>query len=371
MKKNKRYGKQKHTKYKPKKRNYFKTIKIDNLYTPVIGILLILLLVAIITNNNIDILALLRNIVPSSTKIEQKKETSENPTEAIKGNTTSVIGINDIIFEDDKQIPQQESKTSQAPKYDMDKLSDPEYLRNNFYIVDKRTKFIPEQFSASEFINKDLSIDIEGDKPKVLIFHTHSHEGFADSDPNDINQGIYGIGEMLANTLTNKYGIVTLHDNGRYDFVDGKVQILNAYERMEPKIEKVLKDNQSIEVAIDLHRDGVADNVRLVKNVDGKQTAQIMFFNGLCKYLDNGKLVSGAQNPYLDDNLAFSFQMQLKANELYPDFTRRIYLHAYRFSLHMKPRSLLIELGAQTNTMEEAQNAVEPLAKVLAEVLLK
>lgn len=367
-KKNKYYRRKKN---KRKKKVFIKTFKINNLYISIISILIILLLISIVSNENISIFNfLMHNIVPSYTNISQK----ENIEETIVGNPTTVIGVNDVIFEneDDKQIPETESNNHQPIQaYDIDKLNDPEYLRNNFYIVDQRTQFVPSQFSASEFISKDLTIDTSGSDPKVLIFHTHSHEDFVGSEPNNPNDTIYGIGEMLAHTLTNKYGIITMHDEGKYDYVNGKTQILGAYERMEPAIQKVLNDNPSIEVAIDLHRDGVGDNVRLVKNVDGKPTAQVMFFNGLCKYLDNGKLVSGAQNPYLSDNLAFSFQMQLKAKELYPEFTRKIYLHAYRFSLHMKPRSLLIELGAQTNTIEEARNAVEPLAKILAEVLTK
>jgi stage II sporulation protein P len=74
-------------------------------------------------------------------------------------------------------------------------------------------------------------------------------------------------------------------------------------------------------------------------------------------------------NPYLEDNLAFSFQMQLAAAEYYPDFTRKIYLKGYRYNMHYCPKSLLVEVGAQNNTLEEAKNAMEPLADVLSKVL--
>ncbi len=75
------------------------------------------------------------------------------------------------------------------------------------------------------------------------------------------------------------------------------------------------------------------------------------------------------ENPYLKENLAFSLQMKTTADALYPGFSRKIYLNAYRFSLHMLPRSTLIEVGAQTNTKAEIWNAMEPLAKALASVL--
>ena len=74
-------------------------------------------------------------------------------------------------------------------------------------------------------------------------------------------------------------------------------------------------------------------------------------------------------NPYITDNLALSFQMQLTAEEYYPGLTRKIYLKGYRYNLHLKPKSMLVEVGAQTNSFEEAKNAMEPLADILGKVL--
>ena len=61
--------------------------------------------------------------------------------------------------------------------------------------------------------------------------------------------------------------------------------------------------------------------------------------------------------------------MQLDAAAYYPGLTRRIYLKAFRYNLHLRPRSALIEVGAQTNTYEEARNAMEPLSRLLDMVL--
>ena len=134
-----------------------------------------------------------------------------------------------------------------------------------------------------------------------------------------------------------------------------------------PVVEEILAAYPSIKVVIDLHRDGVNENTHLVTTINGKPTAKIMFFNGLCR---NAAGTDGyMQNPYLEDNLAFSLKMQLKAAEKYPDFTRRIYLRSYRFNMHVAPRTLLVECGAQTNTVEEVQNAMAPLADILYCVL--
>ena len=119
---------------------------------------------------------------------------------------------------------------------------------------------------------------------------------------------------------------------------------------------------------IDLHRDGVSDETRLVTNINGKDTAQLMFLNGLCRTVSSGP-IDYLQNEYLTENLAFSFKLQLKAAEYYPDLMRRIYLRSYQYNLHIRPRSLLVECGAQTNTVEEVQNAMPLLADMLYLVL--
>ena len=141
-----------------------------------------------------------------------------------------------------------------------------------------------------------------------------------------------------------------------------------AYSKAGPVVEQILKENPGIEVVIDLHRDGVAEGTHLVTDIQGKQTASIMFFNGLSRTTSNGD-IAYLPNPYIQDNLAFSLQMQLAANEYYPGFSRRIYLKGYRYNMHYCPKTLLVEAGAQTNTVQEMMNAMEPLADIIAKVI--
>ena len=94
-----------------------------------------------------------------------------------------------------------------------------------------------------------------------------------------------------------------------------------------------------------------------------------MFFNGLSRTTARGNL-DYLYNPYLQDNLAISLQLKIAAEEYYPGFTRPNFLKGYRYNLHYVPKSLLIEVGAQNNTVEEAMNAMEPLADLLHKVLM-
>ena len=178
--------------------------------------------------------------------------------------------------------------------------------------------------------------------------------------------------ECFDNRITD-VEIKQIHENGKVTVkinpvVDGVGDRSEAYTYAEERVREVIEDNPSIEVVIDLHRDGVNENTRLVTNINGKDTAQLMLLNGLCRTVANGP-ISYLQNDYLTENLAFSFKIQRKAAEYYPDLMRRIYLRSYQYNLHILPRCLLVECGAQTNTVEEAQNAMPLLADMLYLVL--
>lgn len=303
--------------------------------------------------------------------VDQENNPEEDPESIQVSN--DIIGTHNVIFQDEtKNETLEQTNTEHHITIDnLEEIKSLDYLKSKFYVVDK-TAITEEDFNVEEFVNTDLKINTEKNGPKILIFHTHISEMYADSDLNNINDGIYGVGELLKQELENNYGIEVLHHNGIYDKVDGKSSILGAYERMEVDIKNILANNPSIELVIDLHRDGVNENVKLVTNIDGKQTAQIMLFNGLSRINNNGNVskIASLPNPYLKTNLALSFNMQLVANKMYPSFTRKIYLKPYRFSLHMMPKSLLVEIGAQTNTKQEAFNTVKPLANILTNVVL-
>ena len=263
----------------------------------------------------------------------------------------------------------EETRQASVPTMDlsMERLNDFEYLVSNYYTVDSVTYINPSELNASELLGKDLRIDLSTGGSKILIYHTHSQETFADSD-NDPSTSIVGIGRYLTEILNNKYKIPTMHHEGVYDLINGKLDRSEAYEFAKPEVEQILAENPSIEVVIDLHRDGVADTTHLVTEINGKPTAQIMFFNGLSRTRVNGDL-AGMANPYLQDNLAFSLQMKIAAETKYPGFARRNYLRGYKYNMDLMPRMLLIEAGAQTNTVEEMRNAMEVLADLLNSVL--
>lgn len=305
--------------------------------------------------------------VEEAFKVNKIEETSMTET------ASGLVGLHDVRYQPEADSSNVENHffEESITADDIEKLRDLSYLKTRFYTVDPRTDITAQDFDVDEFLSRDLTVTRQGDKPKVLIFHTHSAEMYKDSNPDDPYDGIMGVGKKLTQILNGR-GIKTIHATDRFDITDGRSDRDGAYERMDPVIRKILMENPTIEVAIDLHRDGVKETTRLVSDVNGKPTAQVMFFNGLSKVYESGSLtpIKSLENKNLATNLAFSFQMQLAANSLYPGFTRKVYLNAYRYSLHLLPKSTLIEVGAQTNTKAEALNAMEPLAEILTKVLV-
>lgn len=280
-----------------------------------------------------------------------------------------------VVDENGKLIEQNQDTATEKPHetqiqgtIDREKLKDYEYLTSHFYTIDSTTMTSPEELNAETLLAKNMKFENKDNGPKILIYHTHSQETFIDSVPGDDSTSIVGIGDYLTDLLNNTYHISTIHDRGVYDIINGKLDRSEAYELSGAAAEKILEENPSIEVVIDLHRDGVAETTRLVTEVNGKQTAKIMFFNGLCRTRANGD-IQYFNNPYIQDNLAFSLQMKLDADEHYPGFTRNIYLKGYRYNMQLVPKMLLVEAGAQTNTVQEMKNAMEPLAESLNRVL--
>ena len=298
-----------------------------------------------------------KSTVEENTQENTEESTQENAEENVEENAGTENG-------------QKGTLTASAPVMDLplEQFQDFNFVISNFYTIDKTTSINSEQLNAVTLLEKDLRMSAGAENPQILIYHSHSQEEFADSIPGDASTMIVGVGEYLTTLLRDTYGYNVMHVTDTFDIMGGKLDRNKAYNYAQETISRILEENPSIEVVIDLHRDGVTGAKRLVTEINGKPTAKIMFFNGLSRTNQNGEL-SHLPNPYIQDNLAFSLQLARYAKEYYPDWFRTIYLRGYRYNLHLRPKALLVECGAQTNTVEEEMNAMQPLADILNKVL--
>lgn len=289
----------------------------------------------------------------------EKKEMAEEPetetgTESENGNELAETEQNGDGM--DKVL---EAAAGIIPK---EKLMDYNYVLNNFYVVPSVTSLRPHVLDLDKISQVDLRIEKNSTVPQILVFHTHSQEKFADSEENGMS--IVNVGDRLVSLLQEQYGYNVIHLTDEFDMAGGVLDRSEAYTYANTKLDEVLAQNPSIQVVIDLHRDGVDASKHLVTEIDGKQTARIMLFNGISYTKEQGE-IDYLPNPYITENLAMTYKMFLLGKINYPDLFRCIYISGYRYCLHHVPRSMLIEAGAQTNTYEEVYNAMEPLARLI------
>ena len=311
-------------------------------------------------------------VTPGITKTPQITESVKNELEVTEAPKPGQDNTRAAVTE-----PPAEEETATAaaqvvpvPEIDLapEKLVDYDYLMNHFFIVDSATETTAEQINAAQFLAEDLTLPKEAGLPQILIYHSHSQETFCDSREGKEEDTIVGVGDYLTKLLSETYGYQVMHVTEKFDLAGGELDRSKAYDYARAWLEPVLKENPSIQVVIDLHRDGVPDDRRLVTEINGKETAQLLFYNGLSHTINSGDL-SYLPNPYIQDNLAFSFQLEYQAALYYPELYRGIYLAGLRYNLHLRPRALLLEAGAQTNTVQEVKNAMEPFADILDRVL--
>ena len=318
-------------------------------------------------------LSLLTNSIPYLENDEMFKSSYSDimgyftPNEANKTTNENNVGDSQTQQVEKNTFPQIQEKIS------LSVLKDPQYVFDHFMTAKAEMEFgvdMIKEWDFSKLARQPIRLNERIKGPQVLIFHTHSREEYKDGIT------VIDVAEALREKLESEYGISVLHiEDSFYEASnEGNRPTGGEYETMEPVIRKILDENPSISVVIDMHRDGVNENIHLVTDIQGKPTAKIMFVTPLCRNRNvAGEVVDKVDipNPYLNENLAFALQMYLVANEYYPGIARKIFASEWRYSTHMKPQSLLVEWGAQTNTAEEVFNAVEPVAQMLAKVLGK
>lgn len=218
----------------------------------------------------------------------------------------------------------------------------------------------------------DLSIT-DKSKPAVLIFHTHTTEtyqitdrGFYSKDfkprSNDPSLNTVRVGTAIKEELE-KAGYTVIHDTTIYDY-----KYNGAYTRSREAVSKHLEEHPEIQIVLDVHRDAIELNdgtkIKPVCEIDGKKCAQIMIISG-CQESGNG--ITG-----FDDwrqNLTFAVQLQDKLEENFEGITRPLYFSPRKYNMDMSHCSVLLEMGSDANTLEEAVYAGKCMGVALADLM--
>lgn len=266
-------------------------------------------------------------------------------------------------------IPDQEtSRQSQRPSTD-------EFQRQEFEL-EGETEVSEEIQIEIKNISDDLPpVDLSGEGPQILIYHTHSREAYR-QDPdnpyeaiaafrsNDLSQTVVGVGEELARQLQAR-NITVLHDKTDHEVYPWKSGL---YPRSLETIKKRKKEYDSLKIFLDIHRnynDNLKDPDKEVVVIDGERVAKFFIVIG------TGEGISGgfSQKPNWRENYQFALKITNKANEKYPGLADDILVRTGRYNQHISNRAILIEIGNHLTTFNEAKRTAKYLAEILSEVI--
>lgn len=218
-----------------------------------------------------------------------------------------------------------------------------------------------------ELCSEPLGFSIDDNGPQVLVMHTHTTECYNGDQMSgeterttDAEKSVVAVGNVICNTLE-EYGIKSYHDTTFHDYPSYQ----GSYTRALTTINTILEENPSIKVVLDVHRDAFvySDGTKLTVSYEGAEypTARVMLVSGTDSM--------GLYNPNWRENLKFAAKIQNAAQIMYPGFMRSINLRTERFNLHTTTGSLIIEVGSNGNTLEEAKNGARNVARAIAAVL--
>ena len=224
---------------------------------------------------------------------------------------------------------------------------------------------------SSEELQKPFAAELTGEAPQVLILHTHGSEGYTpvpgtevvwsgDCRTTDTRYNVVHMGDAIAEEL-GKAGISVLHDRTLYDAAGYN----DAYDRAETSIQAYLEKYPSIHFVLDIHRDAIEDSdgntYKVISDVNGKNAAQLSIVVG-----SDG---SGLPHGHWQENLKLAVLLQQNLLEDYPTLMRPMYLRNSRYNEHATTGSLLVEVGAAGNSLDEALYAARLFAENMVEVL--
>lgn len=213
----------------------------------------------------------------------------------------------------------------------------------------------------------NLCFSLDSDGPQILIVHTHTTESYTDSGKTKYTvtdsdrstneqENIIAVGNALCEVLEQR-GISVIHDATVHDYPSYN----GAYNRSKATVLANLEKYPTIKIVLDVHRDGIVRSdgtkIKVASDINGIKTAQCMFVVGSNAELTHDKW---------KENMKLACKLQNKANELYPNLMRPINLRAERFNQQLSTGALIIEIGSNGNTLEEAVTGAKCMGDVIA-----
>lgn len=365
------------------KRTNFSEKLFEYTVKSIIPVFIVLLL---LTTNNTGVLKkAILNIgmflsYPSETISYYKSQNNELKEDEIIASMGEVQSSSQAVtiksdIPDDIQKLINEAETKYASSTNDGKILAEDYSRKNATAeYDKillRNTTIDKTIDIGNYINRNVVANVSKSQPAVLIYHTHTSESYElldrdfytkarDIRSDNKNETVVRIGEEICKILNEK-GYKTIHITDTFD-----EQYSGAYERSRAKVSEVLKNNPSIQVALDVHRDSIyqkdGTRIKTVTEINDKKVAQIMITTGC----ETGNVTDF---PNWEKNLTFALKLQNQLANDNPQIVRPLIFSSRKYNMDLLPCALSVDIGTDANTLTEAVFSARYFAESLAKLL--
>ncbi len=229
------------------------------------------------------------------------------------------------------------------------------------------------KISIEKKLGEKLDLSVNKKEPAVLIYHTHTTETYQLLDRDfyakdfasrsaDKSVNMVRVGKAICEEIENR-GYKVIHDTSVYD-----KPYSGAYYRSEDAARALLEKYPSISITLDIHRDAIEGDggtkTKPVATVNGKKAAQVMIITG-CQEQGNGI----TDLPDWEKNLNFALKLQQSMESNFNGLTRPVFFCDRSYNMGLTPLSLLVEVGTDSNTLDEAVYSGKMLGRALAEIL--
>lgn len=309
--------------------------------------------------------------VSENSENSQTSEIESEPPESVPEKLGKIITKNRSDYEDETDYSKYQTHSGEILRYNFGKFTSGDYITlQSGAQVRNCTDIDNSELETAAKTLPEIKLPENSESPTVLIYHTHTTESYLpendwyDADyPNnnrDPDKSVVAVGDALCEALASR-GISVVHDCTVHDYP----QYTGAYYRSADTIVKNMEDYPDLQLILDIHRDGIGGSdgspIAPTAEIDGKTAAQFM-------------IITGCDNEIFDmpdymENYKLACLLQNAAETAYPTLARPVLFDYRNYNQDMSPGALLIEVGSQGNSLEEAVYTGELLGNIIADAL--
>lgn len=227
----------------------------------------------------------------------------------------------------------------------------------------KKEEMVYQKDPDATFVSNPVEKTDVSSSPQVYIYNTHQTESYSMKtlEPYNITPSVM-MASYLMKEHFQKEGIETIvEETNISDYMKEQgYQYAESYVASRTFVESILKKYPDLKLIIDLHRDAIPHDSSTI-TIGEKNYAKVLF-------------IVGMNNPNYQTNLFLAQSISDLINQSYPKLSRGIMSKSGSnvnglYNQDLNGNMILLELGANENTIDEVQNTVEAIVPIMSAYL--